>query len=335
MAISFIVLTVLYSTSGINRNSAQPFERTFREIVEPVRVYDVKFNSYYIAGGTRDSIYLGNLTAALHVIGIDNRTLDTQHIQIKIKELPKLPLASTQISIRDDHFFISNGPNRTIITGRTGHWIARRPYLVDEYFNDFEPLEPSLYAVRAYNTRRENILGIINTQAENVIRFNDHLLEKQIDGIFCTDGMLHYVPYLDRLVYVYYYRNQYIVFDRDLNLVARSTTLDTISVAQIQSHKLASSNTYTMTRPPVLVNRNTCVWGKFLFINSPTLSRTEDEEIFRMSSVIDVYDLQTSRYKFSFHIPDFNGHKLKSFGAWGNTLVALFDHYVVTFRITV
>lgn len=334
VVLSLLLLTVLYFSSGIHREAAQPFTRTFRSIVELRKVYDIKYNSYYIAGVTQDSIYLGNLTAPLHAIGMDNESLDTQHIEIKVKNLPKLSLRSTRLSVRDRHFFISDGSNRTIITGHTGTWKMLNTYIVDEYFNDFEPIDSSFFAVRAYGTNRENILGTISARKDNIVQFSDHLLEKQIDGIFCTDGMLHYVPYFDNLVYVYYYRNEYIVFGKALNLVARSNTLDTISFAQIESHKLVSSNTYTMTRPPVLVNRNTCVWDRSLLINSPSLSKNENREAFRTSSVIDVYDLQTRTYSFSFRIADYNGQKLKSFTVSGNTLIALFDHYFIAYTIT-
>jgi hypothetical protein len=235
--------------------------------------------------------------------------------------------------VRDNHFFLSDGPNRTIITGHTGEWHTQYSHIVDEYFNDFEPIDSSLYAVRAYSIEKENILGTISTRGNRGIRFAKDLLEKQIDGIFCTDGMLHYVPYFDNLVYVYYYRNQYIVFDKALKLITRSNTLDTTSIAQIKSHKLASSGTYAMTSPPVLVNRNTCIWNKYLLVNSPSLSTNESPETFETSSIIDVYDLQNRKYVFSFHVPDFDNQKLKSFGASGNTMIALFDHYLIAYSI--
>jgi len=332
--LSVLLLAILYTRSGISQTGAQPFKRFFREIAEPSKVYDIKYNSYYIAGTTRDSIYLGNLTAPLHIIGIDNQSLDTQHIEIRTKTLPTLSLHSTRISVRDGFFYISDGANRTIIVGRTGEWRPQHTYIINEHFNDFEPIDSTFYAIGAYSLQRENILGTIRTGKNSIIEFEDQLLEKQIDGIFSTDGMLHYIPDLGHLIYVYYYRNQYILFDTALDLVTRCKTLDTTSFAQIRTHKLASSDTYTLKAPPVLVNKNTCVWRKFLLIDSPALAENENKNTFRLSSVIDVYNLQTQTYAFSFHISEFNRSKFKSFGASGNTLIALFDHYFIAYNIT-
>jgi hypothetical protein len=163
--------------------------------------------------------------------------------------------------------------------------------------------------------------------------FKRGLLEKQIDGIFCVEGTLHYSQELKQLIYLYSYRNQYMTMDTDLNLIQRYHTIDTFSHAQIKVAKVESQNYSTLTGIPALINGISCVSGKYLFIRSNLLSKNEDEEKFKAGAVIDVYDLTTGTYSNSFYLADFKAQKLSGFYVFNNQLAAIFGRHLILYDL--
>jgi hypothetical protein len=48
------------------------------------------------------------------------------------------------------------------------------------------------------------------------VSLNHELLEKQVDGVFDTDGQLLRDDITGELVYIYFYRNEFMVMDSNL-----------------------------------------------------------------------------------------------------------------------
>lgn len=95
-------------------------------------------------------------------------------------------------------------------------------------------------------------MGTLNLSDTTKVKYAPLLLQKQFDGIFDTDGSFHFNSQLNKIVYVYLYRNQYIVSSPDLTLDYRGNTIDTVSRAQIKLAKLKNnSNMQTFSKPPL------------------------------------------------------------------------------------
>ena len=116
-------------------------------------------------------------------------------------------------------------------------------------------MDNNALAIRTRDTRkRENTLGIIEFGNPAKVQLAPNLLQKQIDGVFDTDGSLHYSAALQKLVYVYYYRNQFIVANPQLKLSYRGHTIDTNSVAKLKIAYLAEQGIKQFSAPPFTVN---------------------------------------------------------------------------------
>jgi hypothetical protein len=157
------------------------------------------------------------------------------------------------------------------------------------------------------------------------------VLVRQVDGIFCTDGSINYSPTLDAFVYVYFYRNEYLGLDTNLNLVFRGKTIDTTSVAKIKVTRL--HDRITMSAPPLVVNRISQVAGDELFVCSEHRATNEFESHWKELSVIDVYNIRDQSYKYSFYVPDFDNHRMESFLVHDDYLVAQFHTNFLLFRL--
>ena len=164
------------------------------------------------------------------------------------------------------------------------------------------------------------------------MRYPD-ILTKQIDGLFCTDGMLNYDPGTQILVYIYYYRNEFILLDKNLNIIKTGHTIDTTKIARIKVANINSDKSTNLAAPPEFINLRSSISGDWLFIQSPVKAINEQEDEFSNNSVIDIYTISDDKYRFSIYIPDLNHKKISAFQVRGKNLYAIQDKYLTIFRL--
>lgn len=333
--VSLVVILVLYVKANVKPNHHYAsFDRKFgAHDVSLVRTLDIKYNSYYFAGNTSQHVYFGNSQVPTHILSINTQLTDTVHISILLEE-DSLQYQSVQVTVDSPYFYLADGTMPFIYRGTFTDRLAR-PFINDLYFNKAIPLSPASFALVTLNNQQNTLEKKMTGSAGTDI--HREILEAQAEGVFSTDGMLLYDRETARLLYLYYYRNQYMVMDTSLALLKRANTIDTISHARIKIGKISSRNSYTMTAPPLVVNRLSCLSGDYLYIHSNLLARNEDAERFEHESVVDVYSLSGSGgYQFSLYIPPYKGRKLRSFSVIGNTLLlALYDHTIVAYSTDV
>lgn len=333
-----IFMITLYATTRTIVHERNSFIREYAKFAAvQSSEMDIGLNSWYIAGITEDHVYLGNVTAPFNVLATNSTLTDSQHVKLSIKNLqnPKV-YKSALLKIDSPYFYLADGVKPALYRGLLGKWEAEFfPYDSGAYFSRLVPISKSSFGIRTVETRSsDNILGKVQMNSPR-IQLKNGLLQKQVDGIFCTDGMLHYNKDLKRLIYTYYYRNEYIVYDTNLNLDYRSHTIDTFSQARITVGYVKSNDTKTLTDRH-FVNIRTCTSGKYLFVWSNLLAKNDSKDILDNSSVIDVYDLSNKTYRFSFLVPHYDNNeiKMREFMVFGSkTLIALYDHYLVKYDL--
>src|SRR5690606_14246049 len=100
-------------------------------------------------------------------------------------------------------------------------------------------LGPASFALRSYSMKSKGYELAKEQTDSPYFAFEYDILEKQIDGLFSVNGMLHYNKELNRVVYLYSYRNQFMVLDTAMRLLYRANTLDTIAHAHIKVAHIA------------------------------------------------------------------------------------------------
>ena len=294
---------------------------------------DINVNSFYIAGVSATNIYLGNFKAPSVVLIANTFLTDTQYVRITIDKQESFKYRSIRLEVDSPYFYLFEGTIPMVLRGEITKWHGNPIIQEGNGFTESLSVSRSSFAFRKIEGQPlETRLG------KQMIwppysKIATHLLEKQLDGVFCTDGMLHFVKDLGWLVYVYFYRNQFICADTSLNLLYRGNTIDTISQAKIKLGEVKSESAIRLSSPPLMVNKKSAVSGKWLFINSNLLAENEDTKVFEKSSVIDVYNLKDNRYEFSFYLPEFKGLKMREFKVFDNSLIVLYDHYILKYKL--
>tara|TARA_R110002050_G_scaffold125594_4_gene245358 strand:+ start:2345 stop:3448 length:1104 start_codon:yes stop_codon:yes gene_type:complete len=295
-------------------------------------VLDIKHNSYYIAGTTDNRLYLGNVTSFLHLLSVDTTLTDTTHLSIRIKNGDGLVFRSPSFRIWDPYFYMTDGVMPGLFRGQLGKWEAERFMKDSAFFTKIVPTGPKNFVIRAMQaSSRQYVLGTIKDSPPflNLTQ----LLKKQVDGVFDVDGNLLYNRELDKVVYVYYYRNQFLVTDPDLNLLYEGKTIDTFSQVQINPVHVSSGKTQMLAAPPKMVNGNSTAKGNMLLVNSKIMGRNDDENLYRSSSVIDVYGIHQGAYLFSFYLPGYKGMSARDFRIVGNKLIAQYERHIVAYTL--
>ncbi|MDO5989538.1 hypothetical protein Q4Q39_19205 [Flavivirga amylovorans] len=222
-----------------------------------------------------------------------------------------------------------------IYRGNTTDWIASSIMDGPAYFSKIEPIDSTNFIIKATsNKTKESVLGKINLVDSLKVDLSYELLQKQIDGVFDTDGSLLYNRQLQKLVYTYFYRNQYIVADKNLELKRLGKTIDTISRAQIKVGTIASKNQLKMAAPALLVNKYSATYGSYLFVNSKLIGRYEPIDMWEQASIIDVYNIEENTYEFSFYVYNIGKDKLKTFQVLNDKLIAMIGNHIVIYQLS-
>ncbi len=295
---------------------------------------ELNFSDYYIAGGTENTIYLGNYSAPLHMVVVNTSTMDTSHVRLHVKNIHDQKFWSIDVKVDSPHFYLTDGAVPRIYKGSVESWQAERYPFDSVYFLDFEPITSNSFAIRALGRPiRENTLGKIGTSSPHV-KMKPGILKKQVDGVFCTDGTMHFNRERNELTYLYLYRNEFTVLDTNLNVLRVGHTIDTTTQANIKVEMIQSTGETKFSTPQRIVNRSSAVRGDLLFVNSMLVARNESPKAVVHATAIDVYQMFDQEYLFSFYIYDYdNKERLKDFLVRGDNLYAMFSRHLQVWNL--
>ena len=329
--VAVVTLLFVFSEKKMHRNNA--FQR--RYIPHPIKLknaVDLEYNSFYIAGLTDSLIYLGNVTAPLNVMELSTALKAENNYRIQLDKMD-LPYTNIQIEIKPPNFYVSDGTIPIILQGNITSWKARTLMQSQFYFSQIVSLDTTQFVMRTIDGRsKQNVIASFSP-TEDSLKINNALLQTEANSIFATDGQLLYDSNFGRIIYVYYYRNQFVVFDKYLNLDYVGNTIDTISKAQLDIIHNASTNENKLKGNATIVNQQAAIAGDYLFIVSDRLGKYEEAKVLQQATIMDVYTISKNRYAFSFYIYNYKGEKVSRFAVNNNQLLTLMGDYLVSYQL--
>ncbi|WP_281777728.1 MauE/DoxX family redox-associated membrane protein [Croceibacter atlanticus] len=332
VGIGIVTLLFSFSEKKMHRNNA--FIRRYppHPIINKDTL-DLKYNSYYFAGSTRDHIYLGNYTAPLQVLRASKDLKDTTFYRINLP-IKNVPYTTPRIRIQDSVFILTDGSVPIIHGGDIKNWEIEETINTMGYFTFLEPISTTEFAIRTVSSLNENIiLGRIDLYASNKTSLYPEILKGNMDGYFDRDGQLLMNEQLNKIIYVYYYKNEYEIVSTDFKSVKTHKTIDTVRIPQLDIKQQSSSKQKSLGSKTTIINGLSASYGKKLYINTDRLGRYEPKKALEYSSIIDVYNIQNGTYLFSFYLYRHTGDKLLSFKVYGNYIYALIGTKIHSFQI--
>lgn len=292
------------------------------------------FNSYYISGLTSSTVYLGNITAPAHVLRLNYINRDTSHLKLPLTVNQELNVR-TRLLVDSGHYYIAEKTTNSLTSGKLPGGSPLLTSYLPPKSDNMIVLSPESFVVRRYESSlRQNILERYNIAATDslVVQYR---LEKQLDGIFCTDGILLKDPISGQLVYVYFYRNRFTCLDKDLRPVFQGKTIDTVDIVKFKLVTLASDNLKTFASIPLRVNIGCSVYNGLLYVHSSLKADNQSNTWPHSRSAVDVYSIGNGRYFYSFYLPlRFRGKPLDRFYVYGNRVFALYSSYLAVYKLS-
>lgn len=320
----------LLSEHESHRNNG--FIRTYpHSPVTTKRGWELPYNSYYIAGITKDTVFLGNLVAPSHLLRVVLDRMELETVDVSLLQSGSIPFTAPKIEVRPPYFYVYDGNVPVVFRGLTSEWQGALYWKGRDPFLQFQTVAADTLLVSGLH-QNQSTIGLLGsgTPAFPVL---PSLLKKQTSDVFDTDGMLHYNEDLRQLVYVYYYRNKFVVSNLSQTDYYEGKTIDTLAQPQLKIAYDDAGRTRSFAEPPTFVQLQACTSGRYLFIKSNRLGRYESSEMLDDASIIDVYDLEQQTYAFSFYLYDYEGEKVKSFRVQGDKLIGLTDRHLVVYQL--
>ena len=294
---------------------------------------DLGLNSYYFAGNDNNTIYLGNYKAPAYVAIVDTSLKRKDSLRIQ-PDQPNLPFKDIKLSVVPPYFFITDGTIPAVFKGNTSDWKATRQTGRIPYFTALELMDSINIALRLTSLKKmRHTLAVYNLETQKLLVQNTTLLKKQVEGIFDADGMLHYDQQNQHLHYIFYYRNQFLTTDRNLELISEGKTIDTVAYATIKVSEM-SNGAKEMATPPLIINKTSSVYKNLLFIKSDRIGKFEGKKMFSQTSIIDVYNLNNNTYVGSQYIYDIEKSKLRNFKVIQNKLYGFYGRYLAVVTLS-
>ncbi len=299
---------------------------------EAVKEINLNSTNVYFAGASNDTVFLGDYSAPLKIIAVTPNGIRAIN-KVKLNQMD-FPFTSIQIRVAAPYFYLVDGNVPAIFKGKIEDWNANYMLKGNSYFSSVMAIDSTGLIIRSIlKNSKTNTLGKINFNDTSTFKFNPKLIQKQLDGQFDTDGQLHYDRFDNKLVYLYAYRNQFIITDKNLKLLHRGNTIDTISKAHLKVVTVQSNGETKLAAPPLVVNKASALYKNLLFVNSQLPGQFENLKMWEKASIIDVYDINKNSYLLSFYINKSGLKKLKNFYIQGNYLYVLIDDNLVIYEL--
>lgn len=332
ITISSLSVVTLYLISEEIMQKRNNFVRRFPTHAEPeYNKIDLGYNSFYFAGISDDKIYLGNTTAAQIITTVDTTFKKKEQSIIKLDKAD-FEFLAPKIAVNAPWFYLFDGLAPVIFNGKTVDWKANFISSDLNRATAIIPTDTMKFALRSASLRKHsNVLQIFNAN-RNAAETATFTLPAQMDGIFDTDGILLYNAQYKKLQYVYYYRNQYLIFNDNMKLEKQGKTIDTVTKANLKVVNTRMGESILAT-PPTLINKNAATYFNLLFIQSDRIGKFEDDEILKFATVIDIYDTSTDTYLSSIYLYKIDKLKLKSFTIYDGKLYAITGKYLSVLKL--
>ncbi|GAA6765743.1 hypothetical protein AAFH68_16810 [Flavobacterium sp. CGRL1] len=144
--------------------------------------------------------------------------------------------------------------------------------------------------------------------------------------------MLSYNDKINRVHYVYYYRNEFLTADLKMQLITKGRTIDTVSKAEIKVTQLSGGDRQ-MAKPPLVINKAFAVYGNLVFIKSKRIGRFEDEKMLGDASILDVYNLKNGSYISSMYLYHIKGNEMTSFKVAADRVYTISGRYLSVVKL--
>jgi|GEM_PF-1594575 len=310
MLVAMGTLYALNVTSNAPNRMKNGFTRHFLPIESEV-IYQLEFPATVreLAGKNGDSLFL--MTKEPGKVYLTDMTLKKPTIidlaDPKIKNI--VPRFYTTISGNDVYILGGNAKAYALGNLKTGK-TQKVNFNLDGPFGNPLMIE-NYFVVSIVNPKTLDARYALIDLNGKILKWETNTSKGKGDAGMVYSSLLKYDDETHLFVNLHYYDNGYEVFSKDLKLVRRGNTIDTIYHNPTKIFKKNGAVGYK--HPPVAVSGYASACKGKLYVRSKLLADNEDKSVFYANTVIDTYDIRTGKYEGSFYLPNFNEEQIAQF----------------------
>ncbi|MDP2452503.1 MULTISPECIES: MauE/DoxX family redox-associated membrane protein [unclassified Kaistella] len=304
-------MVALFLSSEYIMKKENNFTRRFphHPIIEE-KSLDLKVNSYYFAGISGNTIYLGNSSTPFRIIRMDYSLQKSDTLDLVPATNHRF--RSLIYTVQNGMLYAHDGAVPVIYSSPVDSLAKplREISSKDIYFDQMAVVSPSQFLLRVKDAESERTsIGCITVGEPAAIRVHSTLLTTKADGGFDADGQLVYDKETGIPFYLFYYRNQILQFNKYGQLKGQMKTIDTVAEARLKVLTLPAGRK-KLAEPPLLVNRNMTVHGGLIFNESGLMGRHESRTQWKKNAVVDIYKTSPAGYWGSMYVQHRGKHRL-------------------------
>lgn len=168
----------------------------------------------------------------------------------------------------------------------------------------------------------------------------EQILPGQVESYYSNDGRLYYDMQTNKLFYMFFYRGTILSLDTNLAIVHQLKTIDTVTNANIKikftntsyngkfAKRTENTSTNNIVNSAIAINENKIYVYSKLSSDGEKSSETID------NMVIDVYNLESNRYIYSFYIPKFKRQRISNFTISNGCLTAITPNHILIYSLS-
>lgn len=303
---AILIVTLLVKTAPLPNKVLNGFERTILPTNFLSPLGNMRADSIQLVSGATPTHLFFTTTDPTVILCTDYHLQHPKRIKLHLSQGLIDSLQTyfyTTIDSPFVHIFGYNMP--AIITRRLSDSHTQVYRLPPGGFSKAYAIAPDQFILRKLDrTIADQQFLKVNTTT-NQITVEKNLSSLHQDGGMSTDGSLIYDAAGKKLIYTYFYLNQFFSFDTSLHKLQTGHTIDTSSHFRFQLSDATAGNEHVLTNqgPDQMVNNTSFVYNGKLFVHSLLKGDHEATGKFANNTAIDKYDVNTSQYLGSFYLP--------------------------------
>lgn len=289
---------------------------------------DINYNSFYFAGQDLENIYLGNSTAPLNltIVKKDLRSFAKFRIPLDTKENK---FKNLKVLWKSPYYYIYDGTVPVVYRGNLqNNDVLEQLTLGEMYFDQLNILSDESFVFRSQSSQYKNF--VIGSYKNKEIKLHHEIIGTESKGYIDNDGLLLFDDQTKKPLYLYYYKNEFLVFKEFENkntyvLIGHKQGQKTETVTMPDgSQKIKNALQQTV--------KNASVSNNLLFVNSTHKAAHDGTMQWNKASIIDIYKIDQQYYSGSFLVPNRHGEKVKDMLIADECLYILIGNEIIKYR---
>lgn len=335
MAGAIILIVSLYAISKEPNRIPNGFNRTMKFSFASYQ-YSVQTagDVYHIVGNTPDHIYVSSLLPGIFMdINLFTKKVSRDTLRGFYFPAHHVPF---QMTIDSPSVIIGVGNFKKIYWGDLNSKRIYDSINTPLVFIRSCPLSNKTFAICAFDTGRSPRLVFEKLTLSTSEKKNGLFPQKMTD-VISGDGLLQYDAMSQTLIYCLFYESHFMGMDTNMHLKFDIHTVDTFHTNPTKGGLTTSSPKslahYTNITPRYAINANFSVWDGLVYVQSKLKADNESESSFLRNTIIDVYDINTKGYVYSFYITQPAEEKIIDFKVIKGLLLVLYPSHLELFSL--